>query len=75
MTATLTTLKAEAAMRQVDLCIARKHRVEAEDRWADNPTEANHAAAMGAQKWSNECHARYLDALDAWNAVAEGAVR
>lgn len=73
MPATLTNLKAEAAMRHEDWRVAKKHRAEAEDRWADNPTEANHAAALGAQRWANECHARYLDALDAWNAVAEGA--
>jgi hypothetical protein len=68
----LTNLKATAAMRHEDLRIARKHRNEAEDRWAADASNANYEAAVAAQQWADDCHAEYLAALDAWNAAAEG---
>lgn len=68
----LTTAKAELAMRREDRRIARKHRDEAEARFAAEPTNANFEAAVSAQQWADNRHDAYLAAREKVWAVMEG---
>lgn len=69
-TVSLTSLKAEAAMRHVDWLIAKKHERQAEDHVAANDSPANQKALRGARAWTANRKAAYREALAAWNAAA-----